>query len=392
MIEPIPSASNSATATTTITPTPSSTPSAAPSTDGYVERTPCPDQPTAIAQEYGHLPRGPRGVAVALRRHVGTKSSADLTEELLLVSLDDPTKVVRLTDCVLAVRYLGGVATESGVDVYFNEAAPRGGEDGGQKVDLVRLRLPAGTRTVLFSYQSGHGALTPTCCGASLRAGRYFAYYNDSGLRIRDLQTQEDRLLFRHGTGCKSPFGPDETTECYGNADPVWSSDGQYVVFMREFWEWTSWWIMPADGSSRPRRLQAPDAAIRWNAVTARDCAVTRRSDAEAPKSGYSLSGCAFDSSGRSLHRFVWDSQVPPPEREYSFLQLRGADDRAVWLTGSGLYINTWTRDGTAVVVSEMNGAGDWSRHSWRFFLMDMAGTTTPIAIPASDVLMLLPR
>jgi hypothetical protein len=171
-------------------------------------------EPTACWPEPA-LAADPGAVAAAL-------GTAFIREggEYRLVSLDRPEHSRRVVSCTGRAAIAAGVAGVTGTGrettLYFttHQAIPEG------VTELYRVRLIGGTpeRVLAYSGRPDEAAISPD--------GRAVAYANRTGLRVRELATQDDRLLQRHETFC-----PTSHRDCYMNSAPVWSGDSRYIAY-----------------------------------------------------------------------------------------------------------------------------------------------------------------
>jgi hypothetical protein len=317
--------------------------------------------------------------------------------EYRLVSLDRPEFSRRIASCTgraaIGAAFAGTTGTGASTAIYLttHHAIPDG------ITELHRFPLTGGpTETVLaYAGRADEVAVSPD--------GRAAAYVNRTGLRLRDLATQVDRLLQRHVLFC-----PASHRDCYMNSAPVWSSNGRYIAYFEYHGEAggttqliepavtpsakvevVTGGLTPAAWSPRNQTLcglggygafdggffDVPDGRARPVGVP--DVAT------EGPSEGLGMTSCVWADDGRVAVSYA--PRAARGRQEEPFVALLSPDLQLERRAATASVPLAWTADGHAVVLAERR-----PQQAPRYSLLYTDGNIVPLALQADALLALI--
>ncbi|MGE3857974.1 MAG: hypothetical protein AB7G21_13535, partial [Dehalococcoidia bacterium] len=227
--------------------------------------------------------------------------------------------------------------------------------------------------------------------------GQLLAYADGSGIRLRDLSTGIDRLVVPNGAG------PCPGAACYGNFQPRWSADGRSLYYLRIFYEGGIWRVIPVEPRD-PLEASAISArhagtVLGWSTTGDETCGNDQPSDSwtaqlrvsngspeplpSAVEETY-VAGCAWSPNGDvAAWASIGDRLIP----RVRYVAIYDSGTRlvdAVRITTSQAIVG-WLPDGSGLVLRTFGEPAT-------FFVLDRAGTLSPLDLEADEILDILPE
>jgi hypothetical protein len=315
------------------------------------------------------------------------------------VALDPPHRGRRVVTCTgraaIGAAYVGMTGSGASAELWFttHQALPDA------VTTLHRVRLSGGAPQAVLAYT---GRIDEAAIAPDAHA---VAYVNRTGLRLRDLTTQADRLLQRHELYC-----PATHRDCFMNSAPVWSVDGRYVAYLEYHGEagGTTQVIEVATVPSVKNEVVtggltpvawSPDGSVlcglggnghfdggffsmpqgRPHALVIPGVGAPKR-----PTEAFSMSACTWAPDGRVVVSYAQRFALDQGHEFVAFLSRDLRLERLVETPGEP---RGWTADGRAVVLVEQ-GFGRPAQYS----LLYTDGSVVALELEAEAVLAVIPH